>query len=239
MTAIRRNAEDDNDDLIKFIEEGANRLGKSVDIPAPEGRTQGGWVTLQSLKIQPEAHTMLEQLREHKLFKGKWKTASQVAWSMIYLGLRSCYQFYEKELDLKSFRSTFMALTNAMYEHENIRKQDLLLLTARKTRAVIHQYLNKQTAFGRYRAWVSLENAIKTRDMVEDVKVFDQNMRCPSAPVNEGSLIFDNRAGEFWERLFPVLAGPLDEAAADQLYIELTQEYFDEMEAANAPQHED
>lgn len=237
MTTKRK--EQDNDDLIKFIEDGAARTGKSVDIPAPDGRTQAGWVMLQSLKIQPEAHIMLEQLREHKLFKGKWKTASQVAWSMIYLGLRSCYQFYEKELDVKSFRSNFMALTHAMQEVENQKKQELLVATARKLRAVIHQYLNKQTAFGRYRAWVTLEHAVKTRDMVEDVKSFDQNMRCPSAPVTEGTLIFDNRAGEYWERLFPVLAGPLDEAAADQLYIELTQAYFDEMEAANAQQHED
>lgn len=238
MTATKRK-EQDNDDLIKFIEDGAARTGKSVDIPAPDGRTQAGWVMLQSLKVQPEAHIMLEQLREHKLFKGKWKTASQVAWSMIYLGLRSCYQFYEKELDVKSFRSNFMALTHAMQEVENQKKQELLVATARKLRAVIHQYLNKQTAFGRYRAWVTLEHAVKTRDMVEDVKSFDQNMRCPSAPVTEGTLIFDNRAGEYWERLFPVLAGPLSEDAADQLYIELTQAYFDEMEAANAQQHED
>jgi hypothetical protein len=238
VTAIRRN-DDNNDDLVKFVEDSANRVGKAVEIPAPDGRSQAGWVAIQQLKLNPEAHVMLEMLREHKLFKGKWKTASQVAWSMIYLGLRACYQFYENDQSFKDYRSNFMALNNALQEWENVKKQETLLLATKRLRAVVHQYLNKQTAFGRYRAWVTLDHAIKTRDMVEDVKSFDQNMRAPSAPLAEGTLIFDNRAGEYWERLFPVLAGPLDEHAADELYVQLTQEYFDEIEAANAPQHED
>ena len=232
----RTNREEDGEDLIRFIEDGANRIGKSVDIPAPEGRVQAGWVAVQSLKIQPEAHTMLEQIREHKLFKGKWKTSTQVAWSMIYLGLRAMYQFYEKDDTFAGFRSNFLALTHANAEAENERKQETLKKAARMFRSTVHKYLDKQTAFGRYRAWVTLDHAVKAREMVEDVRAYDLLMRNPSAPATEGSLIFDNRAGEMWERLFPVTAGDIDEHAADDLYVEMTQPYFDELEATRAAQ---
>lgn len=232
--------EQDGEDLLAFIEEGAHKVGKSVDIPSPEGRGQAGWVSLQQLKVQPEVFTMLEQLREHKLFKGKWKTGSQVAWSMIYLGLRSCYQFFEGD-EWKGFKSNFMALHNALQLAEQEKKQETLILAARRLRASVTSYLNKNTAFGRYKAWNTLEHCIKTRDMVEDVKTFDQNMRNPSGPVLDSNLVFDNRVGEYWEKLYPVLAGDLDEDAADLIYNSLTQDYFDELDAVNSQQqpHED
>ena len=228
----------DEEDLLKFIEEGAHRTGKSVEIPSPEGRTAAGWTTLQGLKVQPEVFTMLEQLREHKLFRGKWKTASHVAWSMIYLGLQSCYQFYSKDdNNWSEFRSNFLAYQHSLAEHENEKKQWLLQNTAKKFRNLIHLQLDKGTAFGKYKAWVTLDKAIATRLVVEDVKQYDQYMRQPPPPLLEANMVFDGRAGDYWEKLYPKVGGPLDEDAADLIYTSLTSEYFEELEEANAPVH--
>ena len=232
-----KRSESDEDQLLKFIESGSGRTGKSVEIPSPEGRSAAGWTALQNLKVQPEILTMLEQLREHKLFKGKWKTGAHVAWSMIYLGLQSCYQFYSKEQeDWKGYRSNFIALNESLREKSNQHKQEQILSTTRNFRTTIHAYLNKDTAFGKFRAWVTLEKAMKARDVVEDVKQYDQLMRSPTAPVLDSNLVFDNRVGTYWEQLYPALQGPLNEDAADALYIELTQDHFDELESARGVQ---
>jgi hypothetical protein len=240
VTAIRRNIEQDGEDLLNFIEQGAGRVGKSVEIPSPDGQGQGGWTPLANLKVQPEVLIMLDQLREHKLFKGKWKTTSQVAWSMIYLGLRSCYQFWSQDQDeWKEYRSNFITLTDSLAEVSNLKRQDQLIRASRNFRTTIHAYLDKGTAFGKYRAWRVLESAMEARDVVEDLKQYDTLMRSPAPPALNGNLVFDNRVGEFWEKLYPVITGGLDEEAADALYIELTQDYFDELDALRAPQHED
>jgi len=183
--------------------------------------------------------TMLEQLREHKLFRGKWKTSSHVAWSMIYLGLQACYTFWSKEQDdWKGFRSNYIALTEAMAESSNKIKQEQLLKTARNFRGTIHAYLDKDTVFGRYRAWVTFDKAIKARDVVEDVKSYDELMLARTAPNLDSNLVFDNRAGDMWSRVVPRAGGSIDESAADSLYIEMTQAYLDELEASYA-EHED
>jgi len=238
---VKRTESNDEAELLKFIEQGAHRTGKSVEIPSPEGRQQAGWVALQGLKVQPEVFTMLEQLREHKLFKRKWKTAAQVSWSMIYLGLQSCYQFYSKDsAEWDGFRSNFMALSNSLKEKEDEKSQALLLTTARTFRGVIHKYLDKASAFGKYKAWKVIEKAIATRDVVEDVKAYDEVMRMPPPPNLGANLVFDNRAGEYWGKLYPVIGGDLDDGAADTVYTSLTTEYFGELEAVNAAQrHEE
>ena len=235
---MKRTESNDEEELLRFIEEGAHRTGKSVEIPSPEGRTQSGWVAIQALKIQPEVHTMLEQLREHKLFKQKWKTSAQVAWSMIYLGLQSCYQFYSKEsVDWDEYKSNFVAHRNSLKEQEDLKSQELLIKTARTFRGVIHNYLDKGSAFGKYKAWRTIEKAIETRDVVEDVKAYDEVMRMPPPPNLGANLVFDNRAGEYWGKLYPVIGGDLDDGAADTVYTSLTTEYFGELEAVNAAQH--
>jgi hypothetical protein len=236
---VQRSVDKEGEDLLAFIEEGAHRTGKSVDIPSPEGRVAAGWVAVQGLKIQPEVFTMMEQLREHKLFNGKWKTSAQVAWSMIYLGLQACHDFYSKSEGFEEFKSNFRIWKASLAEKEAERQQELLNVSARNFRALVHRNLSKGTAFGRYKAWRILETMMKMRDSAEDVLMYDQQMRSPSGPVLDSNLVFDNRAGEYWTKLYPTVGGPLDEDAADLIYTSLTTEHFAELEAANAPAHED
>jgi hypothetical protein len=159
---------------------------------------------------------------------------------MIYLGLQSCYQFWSKDdEDWSEFRSNFLAVTQANALASEKTRQELLLKAARGFRTTCHSYLNKGTAFGKFKAWVILEKALGVRDVVEDIKQFDQLMRSPTAPVLDDQMVFDNRAGEFWNKLVPIDAGPVDDAAADALYLELTQDHFDALDAANKEQHHD
>jgi hypothetical protein len=206
-----------------------------VQIPTPDGRSQAGWQTLQALKVQPEVFTMLEQLREHKLFAGQWKTASQVAWSMIYLGLKACHQFYSgEEENWDGYRSNFIVYQQGLWAQEEMKKQEALIKGARSFRNVFHAYLNKGTAFGKYKAWKTLDSMINSRNVAEDTRSFDEAVCSPGAPALGSNLVFDNRIADYWTKIFPVAGGSLELTPMETIYVELTTDHYADLEIANA-----
>ena len=223
------------DDLLAFVKAGAHKVGQSVDIPSPLGRNMAGWGPVQ-FKLQPEAMVMLDQLREHPFFKGKWKTQAQVAWSMLYLGLTAVTKFLEEDWDgWSKYKSNYLAYSIAASEHNKVSRQEKLVATAHLFRKTIHSWLDKDTPFGKYMAWKTLVTALETRDVVEDVREFDVVMSSAdrSQTIGQG-LVFDNRAGALWERCVTSHGCEVDEDAKHLLYVELTTDYFLQLDAERA-----
>lgn len=234
------NVDDDSEALLAYIESGAARLGKSVQIPSPDGRTQAGWTTITNLKVQPEVVTMLDQLRAHPLFKGQWKTSSQVAWSMIYLGLKACRKFYaDEDHSWDEYKSNYVMLDNVLSLFERQRREKALTDAARHLKTVIHNYLDKGTECGKWQAWKTLDKIITNRSVIEDTVLFDRTM-CDLGPVAIGSnTVFDTRAGDLWRRLYPTIGGEINEREERAIYDELTVAYFDEMNEIHNPPPEE
>lgn len=219
------------DDLLAFVKAGAHKVGQSIDIPSPVGRNMAGWVPVQ-FKLQPEASVMLDQLREHPFFKGKWKTQAQVAWSMLYLGLTSVTKFLEEDWDGWSrYKSNYLAYSLAANEHNKVQRQEKLIAAAHLFRKSIHSWLDKGTAFGKYMAWKTLVTALETRDVVEDVREFDDVMVEATRTPASGGLVFDNRAGDLWVRCVTSSGGAIDEQSKHLLYVEMTNDYFLQLDA--------
>ena len=216
-----------------FIRHGAHRVGQSIDIPTPLGRSTGGWVPL-NLKLPQEQAIQLDQLREHPFFYGRWKTQAQVAWSMIYLGLHSVAKFVQDDHwdGWKKYKSNFLADQAAAAEWSKVKRQEALVHSVGLFRRTIHAYLDKNTAFGKYSAFKTLQRALDVREVVEDVREFDEAMLTPDRGVALGqACVFDNRAGELWRRCVPEPAGPIDEAAVNALMVEMTEPYYSELDA--------
>lgn len=236
-----RRSHDDSSDLIEYITSKGNRMEKSVQVPSPDGRTQGGWVAIQNLKVQPEVMTQLEQLREHPVFRGHWKTAAQVAWSMIYLGLCNMHEFLDDPgtEGWSQFKSAFrvMDLANAL-ETER-RRESILTEATTKIKQTLISYLDQDTPFAKYKAWKGIERAIEGRDSVEDTQKYDQLM-LNGVPSVQSALFLRTEVAEIWRRLFPVPGGDLDHTAYDELYTIYTEPYFEELAAIrNAQEEED
>lgn len=224
---MQRSKEKDNDDLVAFVQAGAHRVGQSIDVPSPNGRNQAGWTTV-GIKLQPEAVVMLDQLREHPYFRGVWKTQAQVAWSMVYLGLQSVRNFMQDDwVGWKKFKSNAVVMSNAAMEHHRLQREEALSKAAQLYRRTIHGWLDRGDEFGKYMAWKTLESALESRNICEDVRKFDEIMRNPERGTAIGaSLVFDNRAGDMYRLLVPTLGGPVDEGAKSVMYAEMTSEYF-------------
>lgn len=226
----------DSVDLLNFIEKKGNRIEKSIHIPSPEGRNMAGWTLMQNLKVQPEVVTMLERLREHPMFKGQWKTMAQVAWSMIYLGLRNVHEFLAMDReDFRDFKSAFSAMEIANQVHAADQRQKKLQAATEIFKTLINRNMNKGTAFGRYAAWRVLERAMEARGAVEDLKTFDLSMRT-SISSEQTPLMVDSEASDMWIKLFPIVGGDLDQTKYEEIYLGLTQEYYDELEAVRKAQ---
>lgn len=235
-----RSVNSDADDLLQYIEEGAGSIGRSVAIPSPDGRNRAGWSQLQDLKVQPEVMTMLEQLRQHVVFKGHWKTNTQVAWSMIYLGLKACQNFYtDNSESWNRYRSTFIVHEMASMAHDKQQQQEVLLNSARTYRNVFHKYLDKNTACGKYYAWKTLEDMMGARDMIADKVEFDHLVTTLGPIAIGNSQVFDNRVGDYWSRMYPIAGGEVRYIVMDSIYIELTESYFSELDAIHNPPPEE
>lgn len=222
----------DDDDLLELIQQGGKAIEKAVQIPTCEGRNQAGWITLQNLKVQPEVMTMLEQLREHRMFRGMWKTSSQVAWSMIYLGVRAVNHFFStNEQEWETFRSAYMTYSVALAEWAKEERQKTLHKAADIFKRLYHEHLDKGTAFGRYRAYTILEKAVNARSLCDDQKRFDLEMY--DAPSDaQVALLYDTRISDVWHRLYPTAGGELKEEVMDVLQIDMCEEYFEEQDKA-------
>ena len=235
-----RSVDQEGEDLLAYIEEGSSRVGRSVAIPSPEGRARAGWQSVMDLKVQPEVFIMMEQLREHPLFKGQWKTNAQVAWSMIYLGLKSCKLFYANDDGTwERYKSNFVAYERAALEHEIQRQQELFKNTAKVYRGVFHKYLDSGDAHGKYRAMRTLESMMETRDLVENKTAYDRAVVELGPVVIGQTQAFDSRIADYWTRLYPVVGGDLSIVAEREVYCELTTDYFDELNEIHNPPPEE
>lgn len=224
---LRREKGGENDDLLSYVKAGAHRVGQSIDVPSPVGRNMAGWTPVQ-IKLQPEAIVMLDQLREHPHFRGVWKTQSQVAWSMVYLGLQCVTNFLQDDWQgWRKFKSNAVVFNNAAMEHHRLQREEVLHAAAKTYRRTIHQWLDKDSDFGKYMAWKTLDSALQSREVCEDVRSFDSIMVTPDRGVRlDSPLVFDNRAGELYRALVPINGGPVDSARHASLYTEMTAAYF-------------
>lgn len=234
-----RRSDDDGSDLIEFIESKGGRVEKSVGVPSPDGRNTAGWVTIQNLKIQPEIVTQLEQLREHRVFQGKWKTTAQVAWSMIYLGLHNMKEFVStNEGDWDSFRAAYAVMEAANRVEKERAQERLLQKAAESFRAAVHEGMGAGTAFGKYSAWKAIDEAVKARESVQDLQLFDKKMRMGHASAVT-PLLMETYLSDIWKRLFPVIGGSLDERNLSMVYDSLTSDYFEELDAIRMEEADD
>jgi hypothetical protein len=237
---MRREKGSDNDDLVSFVQAGAHKIGQAVDVPSPLGRNMAGWAPVQ-IKLQPEAVVMLDQLREHPFFRGVWKTQSQVAWSMVYLGLQAVTNYLKDDWHgWRKYKSNAVVYTNAAAEHQRVVREEQLQAAAKMYRRTIHQWLDRGDDFGRYMAWKALDSSLQSREVCEDARSFDSIMATPDRGVALGSsLVFDNRAGEVYRVLVPVNGGPVDEAAYAKIYTEMTSAYFMSLDSERGDSDED
>jgi hypothetical protein len=237
---MKRDKGGENDDLLAYVKAGAHKVGQATDVPSPVGRNMAGWAPVQ-IKLQPEAVVMLDQLREHPFFRGLWKTQSQVAWSMVYLGLQSVTNFLQEDWHgWRKFKSNALVYTNAAVEHQRLTREETLKAAASMYRRTIHQWLDKDTDFGKYMAWKALDSAIQSREVAEDVRGFDAIMVTPDRGVRlDSPLVFDNRAGDLYRKLVPNNGCPVDEAAHAATYTEMTEQYFMSLDSERGAEAED
>lgn len=224
---MKRDKGGENDDLLAYVKAGAHKVGQATDVPSPVGRNMAGWAPVQ-IKLQPEAVVMLDQLREHPFFRGLWKTQSQVAWSMVYLGLQSVTNFLQDDWQgWRKFKSNAVVYTNAATEHQRVTREETLHAAAKMYRRTIHQWLDKENDFGKYMAWKTLDSALQSREVCEDVRSFDSIMVQPDRGARlDSPLVFDNRAGDLYRHLVPNNGCPVDESAYASMYTEMTEPYF-------------
>lgn len=224
---MRRERGGENDDLVSYVQAGAHRVGQSIDVPSPVGRNIAGWAPV-TIKLQPEAVVMLDQLREHPYFSGVWKTQSQVAWSMVYLGLQAVTNFLKDDWSgWRRFKSNAVVFSNAAMEHHRVQREATLHSAAKVYRKTIHMWLDRGDDFGSYMAWKTLESALQSREVCEDARSFDNIMATTDRSASlDAHLVYDNRAGELYRRLVPTNGGAVDNRAYSTLYAEMTSAYF-------------
>ncbi len=240
MPTVRTSANEENEDIIAYIEERGNRAEKSLQVPTPEGRPQGGWVLTQNLKVTPEMFTQMERLREHPALRGKWKTNTQVAWSMICLGLYNMREFLPDDgsNSFVEFKSAHRAMNAANEVFRKRQEQKILQEATDIFKSAALDELKKGTAYGKYAAWKAITKAIEARDSVEDVQAFDKLMRLPIGS-SATPLIVSDEVSVIWSRLFPVIGGSLNEDNEHTYHDAMTQPYYDELDAIRVEEQGD
>jgi len=161
-------------------------------------------------------------------------------WSLIYLGLKACQKFYADEgEDWSEYKSNFVALDTSLALLERQRRENALTASAKYFKTVIHNYLDKGTECGKWQAWKTLDKMITSRSVIEDTVLFDNTMY-EIGPVAIGSnAVFDERASNYWRRLYPVKGGEINPREESAIYDELTVGYFDECNAIHNPPPEE
>lgn len=203
--------------ITQWIEDTASRNLRPRDVPSPLGRSVAGWSEVR-VKIPQELSNMIEQLMEHPALHGKFQTRSNVAWTLMHLGAAALYRYLKSE-----WRDQDNIIHSAMYrmsqvaaERNNIEERKAQMIAGRIALSNITEYLSWHTPEGKYLAWKSLSDAFDAQHLAPSKDDYNE-MMCGDDGDNFEFAI----AMKYYGRM---LRGQRDE-----VYIELTEEYFDQL----------
>jgi hypothetical protein len=217
--SIRVNRQEE-ESITQWIEDTASRNIRPRDIPSPVGRSTAGWTEIRA-KIPQDLSGMIEQLVEHPALRGKFHTRSHVAWTLMHLGAAALYRYLKNEWREQDniIHSTMHHLTQVNAEHNAIMDRRALLDAGVVSLSNITEYLKWGTPEGKYLAWKSLSDSYDAQHLAPNREEYNNMM---SGESEDSWMETENaEARRYYARM---LRGQRDE-----VYIELTEEYFDQL----------
>jgi hypothetical protein len=207
--------------VVQWIEDTAGRNLRPRDIPSPVGRTTAGWTEVR-VKVPQELNSMIEQLVEHPALTGKFQTRAHVAWTLMHLGAAALYRYLKgdwREHD-DVIHSASYRMSQVCAESNRIQERDQVFAVGRKTLSNIASYLRWGTAEGDFRAWKALSDAFDAQHIATNKDEYNDMMRGVGdmEMLDEG----ERRARLYYDKIYRGLR--------DDVYIELTEEYFHDLQ---------
>jgi predicted transcriptional regulator len=175
--------------------------------------------------VQPEIHTLLDRLKEHPALRGKFQTKSHVAWMLMHLGAAAVYRYLQDDwaeqddiVDSITYR-----LSAVQAEQSRIEEREAVMTVVSIQKQNILSYLKWETPEGKYKAWKALKGAFDMREHAPSMASYDNQMKGNTVLSINPELAPVER---YYDRMLRGLT--------EEVYIELTQEYYDEMDNERA-----